>query len=92
MFCSNCINDVIETSDLAPVCPLCRADIDQNSMLKVPQTSRYEEEEANTSKDGDTKKVSDFDDGDDDEPFISSAKVRIFFSNYELWRCFYFPN
>lgn len=60
---------MIESADLSPTCPLCRADIDEKSMLKVPQTSRFEEEESNSK----VKKITDCD--DDNEPFISSSKV-----------------
>eukprot|EP00111_Clytia_hemisphaerica_P020134 TCONS_00059342-protein len=75
VFCSNCINDVIESAELAPVCPLCRGDIDQRSMLKVPQVSRYEEEESSTQNGNNAKKKSEDYEDEDDEPFISSSKV-----------------
>lgn len=94
VFCSNCINDVIESADLSPTCPLCRADIDEKSMLKVPQTSRFEEED-NYNK---AKKHTDCD--DDNEPFISSSKVtaisywifadlKNYMENYVYILCYY---
>ena len=53
------------------------------SIIKVPQTSRYEEEESSTQNGNSVKKVTDYED-EDDEPFISSSKVTRFFSHFSL--------
>jgi len=67
VFCSNCINEVIENAEIVATCPLCRADIDLATMVKVPQVNKTVVDEEEKGK---KKKVI-----DDDEPWISSAKV-----------------
>lgn len=72
MFCSNCIAEVIESAP-SPVCPLCRADIDQASMVKVPESYKGQEDEESSIQ---KKNCADDDEGND-EPWISSSKVLI---------------
>lgn len=69
MFCTNCIYEVIESSELATTCPLCRANIDSDTMVKVPAVTKTEEDGGSSSQNKLT------DDEDDDEPWHSSAKV-----------------
>lgn len=69
VFCTNCIYEVIESSELATTCPLCRANIDSDTMVKVPAVTKTEEDGGSSSQNKLT------DDEDDDEPWHSSAKV-----------------
>ena len=70
MFCSNCIYEVIDNTDLAASCPLCRADIDKNSMVKVPQSNLLEDE-GNKNQEKETESP------EEDEEWHSSAKVNV---------------
>lgn len=70
MFCSNCIYEVIDNTDLAASCPLCRADIDKDSMVKVPQSNLLENE-GNKSQEKETESA------EEDEEWHSSAKVKV---------------
>ena len=46
IFCSTCINDVMEstTGPLTP-CPLCRTDIEANTLVKIPSIEEQQEKE-----------------------------------------------
>ncbi|XP_048583769.1 helicase-like transcription factor isoform X2 [Nematostella vectensis] len=44
VFCTGCLTDVIENERLAPRCPMCRAPVNQNELVKVPEERLREKE------------------------------------------------
>ena len=71
MFCIECISDVMEASP-SPICPLCREEIDEASLVKVPAVAV--KPDANAVRADDSAKV-------DEEEFQHSAKVSGFYNN-----------
>ena len=40
VFCQQCIMDVIASENFAPNCPLCRAPVNENDLIKVPEKKK----------------------------------------------------
>ena len=38
-FCRHCIMDRISSEDMAPNCPLCSAPVNENDLIKVPEST-----------------------------------------------------
>ena len=46
VFCSTCINEIIENAELAVYCPLCHSEINQDSLVNVPSNDKLQSEES----------------------------------------------
>jgi len=40
VFCQHCIMDIISSENMAPNCPLCRAPVNENDLIKVPENKK----------------------------------------------------
>lgn len=58
-FCQQCIMDVITSENLAPHCPLCRAPLNENELIKVPEKKKQKSPPAEkTSEESEGKEKS----------------------------------
>lgn len=58
VFCQQCIMDVVTSESLAPHCPLCRAPLNENELIKVPERKKQKPEAEKPSEEsaGQSKK------------------------------------
>ncbi|XP_074614722.1 helicase-like transcription factor [Acropora palmata] len=45
VFCQHCIMDIISSENMAPNCPLCRAPVNENDLIKVPENKKNKSSE-----------------------------------------------
>ena len=58
-FCQQCIMDVMTSENLAPRCPLCRAPLNENELIKVPEKKKQKPEaKKNNEEPGESEKSS----------------------------------
>ncbi|KAL9986038.1 hypothetical protein ACROYT_G000101 [Oculina patagonica] len=58
VFCQQCIMDVMTSDNLAPRCPLCRAPLNENELIKVPEKKKQKPEAKKTSEEPEKSKKS----------------------------------